>query len=221
MKKRGHDLKKKMKKRGHDLKKKMKKRGHVSSGYGFSGEHRHLRLVDQTVAAFELWWSLQTTPHQLAIGLTELLCSTTSPPQPKASRFPPHGSSTSSQMGTSPSSVTIFRAAQRFEEVVTEKPELAITDTILVLLWRYETWLYLHLYTSPHFRKAPASTSRVMTVCVSSSSWRPLIHFFVKCRSRAPFSIQDFMQFWQKRCDEEKSRLRCSHLRTLLRTQTS
>ncbi|WZZ87915.1 LOW QUALITY PROTEIN: hypothetical protein YC2023_116494 [Brassica napus] len=87
MKKRGHDLKKKMKKRGHDLKKKMKKRGHVSSGYGFSGEHRHLRLVDQTVAAFELWWSLQTTPHQLAIGLTELLCSTTSPPQPKASRW--------------------------------------------------------------------------------------------------------------------------------------
>lgn len=38
----------------HDLKKNMKKRGHVSSGYGFSGEHRHLsphNLILDTVLA--------------------------------------------------------------------------------------------------------------------------------------------------------------------------
>ncbi|KAF3534243.1 hypothetical protein DY000_02039309 [Brassica cretica] len=40
---------------------------------------------------------------------------------------------------------------------------------------KHETRLYPHLYMSPHFHKALASTSRVMTVCVSSSSWRPLV----------------------------------------------
>ncbi|KAF3540168.1 hypothetical protein F2Q69_00022189 [Brassica cretica] len=39
----------------------------------------------------------------------------------------------SSQMGTSSSSVMISRAAQRFEDPNTEKLELAITNTILVL----------------------------------------------------------------------------------------
>ncbi|KAF3589433.1 hypothetical protein F2Q69_00028698 [Brassica cretica] len=78
-----------------------------------------------------------------------------------------------------------------------KKLELDITNTVMGLPWKYETRLYPRLYTSPHFHEALASTSRVMTVCVSSSSLRPLIHFFVKCRSRAPFSIQGFVQSWQ------------------------
>ncbi|KAF3505936.1 hypothetical protein F2Q69_00009834 [Brassica cretica] len=68
--------------------------GHLLPSSSFFQRSFNLRLVDQTVVAFELWWSLQTTPHQLAIGLTELLCSTTSPPQPKASRIKRFGLST-------------------------------------------------------------------------------------------------------------------------------
>ncbi|KAF3602281.1 hypothetical protein F2Q69_00035909 [Brassica cretica] len=81
--------------------------------------------------------------------------------------FPLHGSSAKPRdenrsIRTSSGSVMISRAAQRFEDANTEKPELAITNTVLVLPWKYETRPCLHLYTlsAQSFKLCSSSKTR-------------------------------------------------------------